>query len=153
MPTYFADAKGIPEYIIMLEAAQQKASRAYATIDDSILLAFATNTTLASGLFPPDCDTWESKLQIDKQWDAWKKHFTKFFLARENRLKAAGEEGGGTFGSANADIKGIRWAPHLPPQKNATPSHGVLPPPAVMDHLNSCPDHMANAATSNKVVL
>jgi hypothetical protein len=52
-------ADGIPQYIIMLEDAQQKAKRAGMPIADVELVMMASAAVLAAQHFPRKVDDWE----------------------------------------------------------------------------------------------
>ncbi len=59
MHGYYAQADGIPQYIIMLEEAQKKAKRAGMPIADIELVMMALAAVLAAMHFPREVDDWE----------------------------------------------------------------------------------------------
>ncbi len=59
MHQYYAQANGIPQYIIMLEDAQKKAKRADMPITDVELVMIASAAVLAAQHFPRKVDDWE----------------------------------------------------------------------------------------------
>ena len=63
---YHFEVKGIPEYINMLEDAQQQDVRAGRTIADETLLFFASTAMLTSECFPRANDVWEERSERDK---------------------------------------------------------------------------------------
>ena len=69
---YHLEAKGIPEYINMLEDAQRQAGWAGRTITDEFLLLFASTAMLTSERFPRANDDWEYRAERNKTWASWK---------------------------------------------------------------------------------
>ena len=59
MHGYYAQANGIPQYIIMLEEAQKKAKRAGMPIADIKLVMMASAAVLPAMHFPREVDDWE----------------------------------------------------------------------------------------------
>ncbi len=83
MMGYYADAKGIPEYINMLEDVQRKLARVNLPMLDNQLLAIASTTVLASEHFPRHTGDWEALPCNNKTWTAWKAHYRAAHLARK----------------------------------------------------------------------
>jgi hypothetical protein len=100
MLSYYTQADGIPEYINMLEEAQQKLARANLPMSDDQLFAIASTSILASGHFPRPTDDWESLARNNKTWAAWKTHYRAAHIARKRQMLAAGATG--TTGTAHA---------------------------------------------------
>jgi hypothetical protein len=99
MLSFYTEADGIPEYINMLEDAQQKLEQAKLPMSDEQLLAIATTSVLASGHFPRPTNNWEAKAPTNKTWLNWKHHYCAAHTTRCRQLLAAGTA---TMGSANA---------------------------------------------------
>jgi len=58
MQRYYETTTSIPEFINKLEDAQKKTQRANVPIADSILVAIATASTMASQIYPRTDDAW-----------------------------------------------------------------------------------------------
>ena len=131
MHQYYAQADGIPQYIIMLEDAQKKAKRADMPIADVELVMMASAAVLAAQHFPREVDDWEGLPAASRTWTAWKTAFRLAHLKRQRQILASG--GGEPLGGA----------------------HGVTPAPFMpdMDRLGSALDNLALAATNDKTVL
>jgi hypothetical protein len=131
MHGYYAQADGIPQYIIMLEEAQKKAKRAGMPIADIELVMMASAAVLAARHFPREVDDWEGLPAHGRSWAAWKTSFRSAHLKRQRQLLASG--GGEPLGGA----------------------HGVLPtdPPASINRLEIALDNLALAATNDTAVL
>ena len=65
MHGYYAQANGIPQYIIMLEEAQKKAKQAGMRIANIELVMMALVADLAAMHFPPEVDDWEGLPRSD----------------------------------------------------------------------------------------
>ena len=59
MTHYYGQADGIPQYIIMLEDAQKKATQAGMPIADVELVMMVSTAVLTAGHFVRDVDDWE----------------------------------------------------------------------------------------------
>ncbi len=131
MHGYYAQADGIPQYIIMLEEAQKKVKRAGMPIADIELVMMASAAILAAMHFPRKVDDWEGLPTLNRIWSAWKTSFRSTHLKRQRQILALG--GGEPLGGA----------------------HGVLPsdPPATFDRLEVALDNLALAATNDAAVL
>ena len=132
MHQYYAQADGIPQYIIMLEDAQKKAKRADMPIADVELVMMASAAVLAAQHFPREVDDWEGLPAASRTWTAWKTAFRLVHLKRQRQILASG--GGKPLGGA----------------------HGVTPTPFLpdsMDRFGSALDNLALAATNDKTVL
>ena len=70
MHGYYAQADGIPQYIIMLEEAQKKAKRAGMPIANIKLVMMALAAVLAAMHFPRKVDDWEGLHVLGRTWSA-----------------------------------------------------------------------------------
>jgi hypothetical protein len=70
MHGYYAQADGIPQYIIMLEEAQKKAKRAGMPIADIKLVMMASAAIIAVQHFPCKFDNWECLPVTSRLWAA-----------------------------------------------------------------------------------
>ena len=105
MKGFYADAEGIPQYIIAMEEAQKKAQRAQLPISDAVLLAIANRAMIASNDFPDETREWEGRSAAQKTWADWKSAY-KTAYEREQRRMRLREEVGQPFGgtvSGNSD--------------------------------------------------
>ena len=98
MHGYYAQADGIPQYIIMLEEAQKKAKRAGMPIADIELVMMALAAVLAAMHFPRKVDDWEGLPALGCTWSAWKMSFRSAHLKRQRQILASG--GGEPLGGA-----------------------------------------------------
>jgi hypothetical protein len=147
MRLYYADAAGIPEYIIMLEDSQKKAKRANLPISDDVLAAIATKSLMEANTFPDETKDWGKLPLNQKSWAEWKAHYLLAHEARELHIRACG--GKEPFNGANA-------ASEIPPTANRPVSSdrsAVPPSEAAMERLDDYLDNIANAATNEKAVL
>jgi hypothetical protein len=99
MHGYYAQADGIPQYIIMLEEAQKKAKRAGMPIADIELVMMALAAVLAVIHFPCEVDDWEGLPAHGCTWADWKTSFRSAHLKRQRQLLASG--GGEPLGGAH----------------------------------------------------
>jgi hypothetical protein len=131
MHGYYAQADGIPQYIIMLEEAQKKAKQAGMPIADIKLVMMASAAVLAAMHFPCKVDDWEGLPTLNRTWSAWKTSFRSTHLKCQRQIVASG--GGEPLGGV----------------------HGVLPtdPPATFNCLEVALDKLALAATNDAAVL
>ncbi len=93
MHGYYAQADGIPQYIIMLEEAQKKAKRAGMPIADIELVMMASAAVFAAMHFPRKVDDWEGLPALGCTWSAWKMSFHSAHLKRQRQIILA--SGGG----------------------------------------------------------
>ena len=100
MQRYHLEVEGIPEYINMLEDAQQQAGQAGRAISDNTLLLFASTTMLTSDRLPRANDAWEEWAEPDKTWVAWKLAYEQAHA--KARVKAQAHGGNTKFGAANS---------------------------------------------------
>ena len=92
MKTHFSNAKGIPQYINTMEAAQRKSKREKLVIHDDYMHAVAIKLLLQSGEYKTETREWSKLLEDQKTWTAWKTTFREAYVAKR-RAKAA-QEGG-----------------------------------------------------------
>ena len=147
MRLYYADAAGIPEYIIMLEDSQKKAKRANLPISDDVLAAIATKSLMEANTFPDETKDWGKRALNLKSWSEWKAHYLLAHEARELHIRACG--GKEPFNGANA-------ASEVPPnsQRPVASGRAAMPPnEAAIERLDDYLDNIANAATNEKAVL
>ncbi len=83
MHGYYAQADGIPQYIIMLEEAQKKAKQAGMPIADIKPVMMALAAVLAAMHFPREVDDWEGLPAHGCTWAAWKTSFRSAHLKRQ----------------------------------------------------------------------
>ena len=72
MQRYHLEVEGIPEYINMLEDAQNKLGRSGRTIADETLLLFSSTAILAALRYPRSNNDWEDRYEDEKTWANWK---------------------------------------------------------------------------------
>ena len=99
MHQYYVQADGIPQYIIMLKDAQEKAKRAGMPIADIELVMMASAAVLSAQHFPRKVDDWEGLPSNARTWSAWKTAFRLAHLKRQRRILASG--GGEPLGGAH----------------------------------------------------
>ncbi len=102
MMQYYVQADGTPQFIIMMEDAQKKATRAGMPITNVELVMMALATVLAAQQFPCEVDDWKDLPTMPHTWQAWKVAFCLAHLKRQRQLQAS--RGGKTLGSAHAVI-------------------------------------------------
>ena len=113
-----------------------------------MLVAIATKAILVSDRFPRAMDAWEEKTDEYKTWAELKDDYLAANDPRENRLRAVGDIGGQTFGTANAaatttnDQQVTIQDPHTIPEDTLEP---------LDSYLNNVSDDVANAATSGSL--
>jgi hypothetical protein len=107
MMQYCMQVNGIPKFIIMMEDAQKKATRAGMPIADVELVMMTLAAVLAAQHFPCEVDDWEGLLATSRTWQAWKVAFCLAHLKRQHQLQASG--GGKPLGGAHTVI------PNAPP--------------------------------------
>jgi hypothetical protein len=131
MHGYYAQANGIPQYIIMLEEAQKKAKRAGMPIADIELVMMASAAVLAAMHFPCKVDDWGGLSTLGRTWSAWKTSFCSAHLKRQHQILASG---------GGEPLRGM---------------HGILPtdPPTMLDRLEVALNNLALVATNNTAVL
>ena len=86
MTQYYAEADGIPQFIVMMEDAQKKAKRANMPIADVELVMMTSAAVLAAQHFPREVDDWEGLPAIDHTWRAWKVAFRLAHIERQRQL-------------------------------------------------------------------
>jgi hypothetical protein len=91
MHGYYAQADGIPQYIIMLEEAQKKAKWAGMPIADIELVMMSSAAVLAAMHFPRKVDDWEGHPTLNHTWSAWKMSFRSAHLKRQRQILASGD--------------------------------------------------------------
>ena len=69
------DRPRVPQYVMKLEEAQQKADRAALPISDDWLAAFATSSLLHANSFSTNRPSWDGKAKAEQTWVAWKGYF------------------------------------------------------------------------------
>ena len=100
LPNYWSADPRVPQYIMRIEEAQNKAARAELPISGAWLAAFATSSLLLANPFPNDNPICNGTAKSDQTWDAWKDCFNSLHknLERKTRL-TRGED---SFGTATA---------------------------------------------------
>ena len=88
LPAYWATDPRVPQYVMRMEDAQRKATRADLPISDAWLAAFATSSLFQANSFPNDRLTWDGKAKAAQTWTAWKAFFEPLqrSLERETRV-------------------------------------------------------------------
>jgi hypothetical protein len=102
MTKYQVQADGIPQFIVMMEDAQKKATRAGMPIADVELVMIALAAVLAAQHFPCKADDCKGLPTTPNTWQAWKVAFRLAHLKRQCQLQASG--GGEPLGGAHAVI-------------------------------------------------
>jgi hypothetical protein len=90
MHGYYAQADGIPQYIIMLEEAQKKVKRAGMPIANIELVMMALAAVLVAQHFPREVNDWEGLPANSRSWAAWKMAFRLAHLKRQHEILASG---------------------------------------------------------------
>ena len=128
---YYAQADGIPQYIIMLEEAQKKAKQADMPIIDIKLVMMAKAAVLVAMHHPRKVNNWEGLPTLGRTWAAWKTSFCSAHLKRQRQILALG---------GGEPLRGV---------------HSVRPvdPPAALDCLKTALDNLALAATNDTAML
>jgi hypothetical protein len=98
MMQYYVQADGIPQFIVMMEDAQKKATRAGMPIANVVRVMMALVAVLAAQHFPHEVDDWEGLPSTSHTWQAWKVAFRLAYLKRQRQLQALG--GGKPLGGA-----------------------------------------------------
>jgi tRNA(Leu) C34 or U34 (ribose-2'-O)-methylase TrmL len=130
MTQYYAEADGIPQFIVMMEDAQKKAKWANMSIANVELVMMASAAVLAAQHFPLKVDDWEGLPAIDRTWRAWQVAFHLAHIKRQHQLQASG---------GDEPLRG---------------AHSVLPTPAAtMDRLGTALDNLALVAANDTTVL
>ena len=75
LPTYWAADPRVPQFVMRMEEAQRKATRANLPISNEWLAAFPTSSLLQENSFPNDRPAWDGKAKSDQTWSAWKGFF------------------------------------------------------------------------------
>ena len=97
---YHLEVEGIPEYINMLEDAQNQAGRAGRTISDETFLLFSSTAMLRTEWYPRTNNYWENSARKNKTWANWKTAYKR--LHAKARVKAQATKGSDKFGAENA---------------------------------------------------
>jgi hypothetical protein len=95
-------ADGIPQFIVMTDDVQKKATRAGMPIANVKLVMMALAADLAAQHFPREVDDWEGLPTKARTWHAWKVAFCLAHLKRQRQCKAL--VGGKPLGRAHAVI-------------------------------------------------
>ncbi len=93
---------GIPQFIVIMESAQKKATQAGMPITDVELVMMASVDVLAAQHFPCEVDDWEGLPATPCIRQAWKVAFPLAHLKRQRQLQALG--GGKPLGGAHTVI-------------------------------------------------
>ncbi len=104
MHGYYAQADGSPQYIIMLEEAQEKAKREGMPTADIELVMMASVAVLTAMHFPHKVDNWEGLPTLGRTWAVWKTSFCSAHLKRQRQILASG--GGEPLGGAHGCVGG-----------------------------------------------
>ncbi len=75
MMQYYVQADGIPQFIVMMEDAQKKATRAGMPIANIKLVMMASAAVLVAQHFPCKVDDWKGLPTKARTWQAWKVAF------------------------------------------------------------------------------
>ncbi len=131
MHGYYAQADGIPQYIIMLEEAQKKTRWAGMPIADIELVMMASAAVLAAMHFPHEADDWEGLPTLNRTWSAWKTSFRSAHLKHQRQILVSG---------GKEPLGGV---------------HGVLPtdPLATFNHLKVALNNLVLTATNDAAML
>jgi hypothetical protein len=129
MHQYYTQAKGIPQFINMMEDAQKKAKRAGTPIADAELMMMALAAVLAAQHFPREVEDWEGLPPSSRTWTAWKKAFHLAHVKRQHQILALG--GSQPLGGALA----------------------VIPAPPTINRLESALNNLPLAATNDTAIL
>ena len=109
MQRYHLELDGIPEYINMLEDAQNQAGRAGCTIANETLLLFSRTAMLTTERYPRTKDDWEDRAKENKTWSDWRTAYKRAY--GKARVKAQATEGSEKFGTANAAKRVLTTSP------------------------------------------
>jgi hypothetical protein len=124
---YYADAEGIPEFILALAKAREKLARGGLPMSDATVLATAHSQVFASMHYPEATREWERLPSAQQTWVAWKAKYREANIERL-RLQRANPN---SFGNA----------------------HYVAEAPLDHDAISSALDNIANAATNDSTVM
>jgi hypothetical protein len=102
MMQYYVQVDDIPQFIVMMEDAQKKATRAGMPIANVEVVMMALAAVLASQHCPREVDNWEGLPAMSCTWQAWKVAFPLAHLKRQCNLQALG--GGEPLGGAHTVI-------------------------------------------------
>ena len=84
---YYANADGIPEFILELEYSREKLERGGVPMSDATLLATAHTQVMGSQHYPEAVRDWERLLPAAKTWVAWQAAFRLANIKRDRLLK------------------------------------------------------------------
>ena len=88
MRSFYKEAKGIPQFINMMEAAQSKANRANILITDKYIHALALQTFFASNEYEVDTREWEKLPAQEQTWKEGKKKFCVEYAEKKRGEKS-----------------------------------------------------------------
>ena len=100
MHSYYVQANGIPQHIIMLEEVQKKAKRAGMPIPDIKLVMMALVAVLTAMHYPHKFDDWEGLPTLRRTWAAWKRSCRSAHLKCQRQILSSG--GGERLGGGSA---------------------------------------------------
>jgi hypothetical protein len=83
---YYANAEGIPEFILELEYSCDKLARGEVPMSDATLLASAHLQVMSSLHYPEATREWELLPTASKTWAAWQTHYRVANIARDRLL-------------------------------------------------------------------
>ena len=124
---YYADAEGIPEFILALAKAREKLARGGLPMSDATVLATAHSQVFASMHYPEATREWERLPSAQQTWVAWQAKYREANIERL-RLQRANPN---SFGNA----------------------HYVAEAPLDHDAISLALDNIANAATNDSTVM
>jgi hypothetical protein len=92
MISYYENAASMPDYILIMEEAIQKAKQAGLPIDDKELVAMALVSLLQSGHFRTETDNWEGRVASNCSWSDWKTTYKEAYNKIINPCKAGARD-------------------------------------------------------------
>ena len=93
MMKFYNNAKGIPQYINVIEEAQVQAERASLPISDNVLLAIANRARLASIDYSKKTKKWNKLVPASCKWDLWKLTYQEVYIANRRDADICGDQG------------------------------------------------------------
>jgi len=121
MQRYYETTTSIPEFINKLEDAQKKTQRANVPIADSIFVAIATASTMASQMYPRTDDAWDDLSPSEKTWKKWKTTYTQAY--NKSLIPKKSTVGTPQFGSPHlspSEFSSTQHTPHQYSENNET---------------------------------
>ena len=88
MQTFWTEAGGVPQYINIIESAQNKSVCTPLPVTDAVMQAITFRAILASGEYPNNMREWQKLTPADQTWDKWKTKFLLAYTAKELSDKA-----------------------------------------------------------------